>query len=96
MSNNPIWPINRTLSGATSLGLSGHGSNSNEGVHHTHQSSSITGASPSDYSVSYPGHALWEEVLPLNIYASVYSIVPADWAVQEIVCDVMMKEFSVR
>ena len=46
------------LSGAATPGQSGPGSNSNEGVHRIPQSSSITGDSPSDYLVSYPGHSL--------------------------------------
>ena len=49
-------PIVRTLSGATTLGQSGPRSNGNEGVLHIPQSSSITGTSPSDCLVSYPGH----------------------------------------
>ena len=43
-----IWPIDRTLSGATTLGQSGPGSDYNEGVLHSPQNSSITGTSPSD------------------------------------------------
>ena len=39
-------------------GQSGHGSNGNKRVLHIPQSSSITGASPSDCLVSYPGHSL--------------------------------------
>ena len=39
MSNNSIWPIERTLSGATAQGQSGSGCNGNEGVFHTPQSS---------------------------------------------------------
>ena len=38
------------------LGESEPGSNSNEGLHQMPQSSSITGASPSDCLMSYPGH----------------------------------------
>ena len=34
MSNNSIWPMDRTLSGATILGLSGPGSNGNKLLHH--------------------------------------------------------------
>ena len=40
-------PIDSTLSGTTTLGQSGLGSNGNEGVLHIPQSSRITGASPS-------------------------------------------------
>ena len=55
-----IWPIDRTLSGATTLGQSGPGSDGNEGVLHIPQSSNITGASPSDFLVSYRGHSSGE------------------------------------
>ena len=51
-----IWPIDMTLLGATTLGQSGTGSNGSEVVLHIPQSSSITGTSPSDCLVSYPGH----------------------------------------
>ena len=39
-----IWPIDRTLSGATTPGQSGPGSDGNEGVLRIPQNSSITGA----------------------------------------------------
>ena len=45
-------------------GQSGPGNNGNEGVFHIPQSSSITGTSPSDCLVSYPGDSLGR-VLPL-------------------------------
>ena len=60
MSNNSVWPIDRILSGATTLSQSGPGSNVNKGVLHVLQSSSITGASQSDCLVSYPRHLLKE------------------------------------
>ena len=47
MSNSSIWPIDWTLSGATTPGHSGSGSDGNEEVFCIPQSSSITGASPS-------------------------------------------------
>ena len=53
-----IWPIDRTLSGATTPGQSRPGSDGNEGVLHIPESSSITGTSASDCLVSYPGHSL--------------------------------------
>ena len=53
MSNSSIWPIDRTQSSATTPGWSGPGSDDNEGVLRISQSSSITGASPSDGLVSY-------------------------------------------
>ena len=58
VSNSSIWSIDRTLSGATTLGQSGPGSNVNEVVLHIPQSSSIIGSSPSDCLVLYPGHLL--------------------------------------
>ena len=39
-------------------GQSGPGSNGNEGVLHIPQGPSITGTSPSDCLLSYPGHSL--------------------------------------
>ena len=47
-----IWPIDRTLSNATTTGQSGPGSDGHEGVLHIPQSSSITGALPPDCLVS--------------------------------------------
>ena len=52
------------LSGATTPGQSGPGSDGNEGVLCIPQSSSIAGTSSSDCLVSYPGHLLGG-VLPL-------------------------------
>ena len=49
-----IWPINRTLSVAAIPGQSGPGSDGNERVLCIPQS--VTGTSPSDCLVSYPGH----------------------------------------
>ena len=53
-----IQPIDRALSGASIPGQSGPGSDDNEEVLHIPQSSSITGTSPPDCLVSYPGHSL--------------------------------------
>ena len=64
MQFSSIWPIDRNLTGATSPGQSGPGSDSNEEVLSILQISSISAASPSDCLVSYPGHSL-EGVLPL-------------------------------
>ena len=74
-----ISPIDKTLSNATTLGQSGPGSNGNERVICIPQSSSITGASPSDCFVSYPEHLL-RESYPSAELQLVYSIAPADWA----------------
>ena len=54
------WPIDRTLSGATTLVKSEPESDVNEGVLRISQSSSITGTSPSDCLVSYLEHSLGE------------------------------------
>ena len=63
-----VWPIDRNLSGVTIPGLSGPGSNGNEGISRIHQCSSITGTSPSDCLVSYLSHLKKQ---------SVYSAAPA-------------------
>ena len=77
MPNSSIW----TLSGTTTPGQRGCGSNGNEGVLGIPQSFSITGASPSDVFVSYPGHL---EVRVLYICRDAvgvfYSLIQADWA----------------
>ena len=48
-----------SLSGATIPGQSGLRSAGNKGVPRIPQSSSITGTSPSDWLVSYPGNTHW-------------------------------------
>ena len=60
------------LSGATIPDQNGPGSDSNEGLPCISQSSSINGASPSDYFV--------EESYSSAEIQSVYSAAPADWA----------------
>ena len=60
MSNSSIRPIDRNLSCATTSGQSGPESDGSEGVSHIPLSSSITGDSPSDCLVWYPGHLLQE------------------------------------
>ena len=67
------------LSGATTPGQSGPGSDCNEGVLRIPQSFSITGTSPSDYLVSYPGNSLVGSY-PSTEMRSVYSTAPAVWA----------------
>ena len=59
MSNSSIWPIDRTLSGATTPGQIGAGINGNEGILRIPWSTK-TGASPSDCLMSLPGHSLGE------------------------------------
>ena len=65
MQLNSIRLTVRALSGTTTPGLSGPGSDGNEGVFCIPQSSSIIGTSPSDCLVSYLGHSL-RGVLPLR------------------------------
>ena len=61
-----IWLIDRTLSDATTLSQSRPGSDGNEEVLRNPQNSSITGTSPSDCLVSYPGHSLVGCLTPLQ------------------------------
>ena len=53
MSNSSIWPMDRTLSGATTPGPSGPGSDDREPLLCIPQRSSISEASPSDCLMSY-------------------------------------------
>ena len=75
--------MDRALSGATTPGQSGPGSDGNEGVLRIPQSSSTAGTSPSDCLVSYPGHSLGG-YYPSAEKQSVYSTDPADWAMVDI------------
>ena len=81
MSNSSIWHIDRTLLGAITPGQSGPGSDGNEEVLCIPQSTSITGASPSDCLESYPGD-LSEESYPSTEMQLVYSATPAEWAIK--------------
>ena len=58
--------MDKTLSGATTPDKNRPGNITNEGVPHILQSSSITGISPSECSVSYPGHSLEGCLIPLQ------------------------------
>ena len=53
-----ICPIDKTLSGATTLGQSEPRKDGNEGVLHIPQISSINGVTQADCLLSYPGHSL--------------------------------------
>ena len=75
-----ILPTDRTLSGATTPGQIGPGSNANIGVLRILQSSSITRASPLDCLALYPGHSLGESYHSTEMH-SVYSATPADWEI---------------
>ena len=79
MSNSSIWPLDRSLSDATTLGQSGPGINGNKGVLCIPQSSIITGASPSDCLVSYPRHSLRAGSYSSTEMQLVYSTAPAEW-----------------
>ena len=70
--------MDRALSGATTPGQSGPGSDGNEGVLRIPQSSSIAGTSPSDCLVSYPGHSFGGGSYPSSEKQSMYSTAPAD------------------
>ena len=68
-------PIECASSGATVPGQSGPGSKGNKGVPRIPQSSSITGTSPSDCWVKYPGNSLgWR--YPAAKMQSMYSTAP--------------------
>ena len=75
-----IWPIERTLSGATTPGQSGHGSDGNERILRIPQSSRITGASLWDCLVSLVGGCCWGwGSYPSAERQSLYSADPANW-----------------
>ena len=80
MKNSSIWPIERTLSGATIPGPSGAGSDGKEGVFRLTKSSSINEAIISVCFVSYPGISL-RESYPSVETQLVYNATPADWAI---------------
>ena len=63
MPNNSIWPPDKTLSGATTPGQSGPGSNGNEEVLYIPQSSTDENLSLRWFDVIYRTHL--GEVLPL-------------------------------
>ena len=77
-SNSYISPIDRILSGATTLGQSVPGSNGIEGILYILQSSKI-GALPLDCLVLYPGYSLGgERSYPSAEIHSMYSTAPAN------------------
>ena len=79
MPYNYFLLIYMILSGATSLGQGWLGSDGNKRVLRIPQSSSITGASPSDCLVLYPGHSLTKSFTSVE-RQSLYSAAQADWA----------------
>ena len=74
-----IWSIDRIRSGATTPGKSGPDNGGNEEVLCILQSSSITGPSPSDCLMSYPGHSV-RVSYPSTEKELVYSTALTDWA----------------
>ena len=62
-----IWPKDITLSGTTTLGQCGPGSDSKKGVLRIPQNSNITGVSPPDCLVSFLGHSLGKFYPPAEI-----------------------------
>ena len=75
-----IWPIDMTLSGATTLSQSGPENNANEGVLCIPQSYIISGTSPFDSLVSYSGNSLVGGCYSSTEKQSVYSTAPVNWA----------------
>ena len=75
------------LSGATTPGQSGPGSDGNEGLLRIPQSSSTAGTSSSDCLVSYLGHSFGGGSYPSAEVQPVYSTAPADWANREWTCE---------
>ena len=81
MQFSSIWPIDRTLSGATTSDQSGPGSDGIERELCIPEFSSNTETSQSDCLVSYPGQSLvGGKVYPTVEKQSLYSTAPADWA----------------
>ena len=64
------------------LGQSGLGSDGNEGVLRIPKSSSITGASPSNWLMLYPGYLFGRRSYSSAEMQSMYSTAPSDWAMQ--------------
>ena len=72
-----IWPIDRTLSCASTPNQNGAGSNGNEVTFHIPKSFSVTWNSPSDCWAWYPGHS-FEVCYTSAKKKSVYFTAPAD------------------
>ena len=79
MPKSSIWSTDRILSYVTTPGKSGPGNNENEGILCIPQSSSITGASPSDCLVSYQGYSLKEGSYSSAETQSVSATALANW-----------------
>ena len=76
-----IWPIDKPLSGATTVDQSEPDSDGNKGILRIPQSSRITVATASDCLVSFLGPSLGD-TYPAAKMQSVYFTTPADWAVK--------------
>ena len=77
MKFSSIWPIDKTLSGAVNPVQSGPESDGNKGIFCIPQSSSVTGASLSNYLPSYPEHSLEESYSSAEMQLE-YSTAPAN------------------
>ena len=91
MQFSSIWPIDRTLSGVTLPDQCGPGSDDNEGVLCIPQSSSITGTSPWDCLVSYPGHPLAERRAVDVFYSSSWLGKLQVWTFPLLACEVFFR-----
>ena len=87
-----IWAIDKTLSGATTVGQSRPGSDGNKVTLCILQNSSIIGTSLSDCLVSYPRHSLGKSYLSVEMQ-SVYSTAPADWALRILLTKCVYKSY---
>ena len=91
-----VLPIDSTLTGATTPGQSGPGSDGNKRVLGIPQNSSITGALPSDSLVPYLGHSL-RESYPSPEMQSGYKVAPAgkaSWDRYAWICNCNLEKFS--
>ena len=92
MQFSSIWPIDRSLPGATTPDLSGTRTEGNEGVLRIPQSSSITLATPSDCFVLYPEHSLGS-VIPLQRYSQCI-LQPKPIQLNEYCVDMAIQQFD--
>ena len=76
-----VWPIDGTLAGATTAVVGSPGSDGNEGVYCSPQSSSFTGTSPPKCFVSYPGYLGGDLVLCRGAVGIFYSCSQLDGCV---------------
>ena len=79
-AHSSIWPIDRTLSDATTPDQIESGRNRNEGVHHIPQSSR-SWVSPSDTAYCHIQGSRGRRSYPTVKMQSAYYTAPTDWAV---------------